>query len=944
MPKKNRSLMLVIALILCLWLTPALGATVTQEDVEVVLTTDKTSYQQGENISVSVSVTNMSGLPLTDVSIEHKNPVGYVFSKDSEPSKQFDILAPKESLTLKALNIPYQVPMTGDDSRIGVWVSLFIIAGLGLVFLAVRVKRARRLMALLLCLTSLGAYAASGTIALAENQVHYTDWPEKFSPRMRMARSAEPAEAENRTITIHVKEQVTVSGQSLEVMATVMFTLPSLSDNLLDDIIDRGDIETLLSMGLISVLYDDQGNLITIDGPFTKRVVKTSADAADVLNSASSLFGEGFFVDQADVSMQELPDEQYGDEIFYNYIPTKYGLPVLGSQVILNTNGNGNVMGLYSTYNSRVDTLDVYPSIDDEAAIQAAKAAFLKNPEIVALIEQAIAQNTGIDSNEAGNIVLNQLDVESKLVIYAADDALPVATVYAVRFLSKQGFSSATQEDTAAINIPIIDMTFYVYANGENAGTVHSTVDDVLSWFTNGNITAVDALGKSRNIYVSYYDGSHKFVDYTRKITTYRTKFAKIPIYRKPILPGDIAVYNLLDGRLSTYVSAHANMAFVYDYYLKKLGRLSFDGKGAAVKVSTEYIGQGLSWEYYNAFWSPAYKQFAFGNRGNYAAALDVCAHEFTHAVINYVVSGSLTYSGQSGALNESYADILGSIVEGKSGDGRWLLSEDADKTIRDMSDPTDYGQPDHFKNYEHSKGVHSNSGIPNHAAYEMMTDSRTRDITRDTWAKLFYRSLYRLTSDAQFLNARGALVSEARRMRFTDQQMKAIGDAFDHVGIKEPASIRIVLTWGASPADLDAHLVGPAVTGSGNRFHVYYGQKSYGTDGSYADYSDYSYVDLDYDDTTSYGPEVITIRNLTPGTYYYYVHDYSNRATSGSTALAKSQARVQAYLGSSSQPFAMVSVSPSSTGTFWNVFKLELGKKTVMTPIGTYGDSTAYQ
>ena len=71
--------------------------------------------------------------------------------------------------------------------------------------------------------------------------------------------------------------------------------------------------------------------------------------------------------------------------------------------------------------------------------------------------------------------------------------------------------------------------------------------------------------------------------------------------------------------------------------------------------------------------------KFFFGRRTNeeYSAALDVVGHEFTHAVINYVVgpngiNDTLTYNGETGALNESYADIIGSIIEGKQDDNFW--------------------------------------------------------------------------------------------------------------------------------------------------------------------------------------------------------------------------------------------------------------------------------
>ena len=114
-------------------------------------------------------------------------------------------------------------------------------------------------------------------------------------------------------------------------------------------------------------------------------------------------------------------------------------------------------------------------------------------------------------------------------------------------------------------------------------------------------------------------------------------------------------------------------------------------------------------------------------------------------------------------------------------------------------------------------------------------------------------------------------------------------------------SDLRIVLTWGASPSDLDSHLTGPT-TGS-SRFHVYYASKT--TTG----------VTLDVDDTTSYGPETITITQFLPGVYRYSVHDYSNRASSSSSTMSnQSNAQVKVFQGSSL--IATFNMPTGQTGT----------------------------
>jgi hypothetical protein len=112
---------------------------------------------------------------------------------------------------------------------------------------------------------------------------------------------------------------------------------------------------------------------------------------------------------------------------------------------------------------------------------------------------------------------------------------------------------------------------------------------------------------------------------------------------------------------------------------------------------------------------------------------------------------------------------------------------------------------------------------------------------------------------------------------------------------------MRIVLNWGATPADLDSHVVYP-----GN--HVYF-EKQQGTD-----------ANLDVDDTTSYGPETITIERKHDGERYIYaVHNYTDREDTQSTSLSRSNAKVFVYVG---QTLIRTYYVPANRkGNLWQVF-----------------------
>jgi hypothetical protein len=128
----------------------------------------------------------------------------------------------------------------------------------------------------------------------------------------------------------------------------------------------------------------------------------------------------------------------------------------------------------------------------------------------------------------------------------------------------------------------------------------------------------------------------------------------------------------------------------------------------------------------------------------------------------------------------------------------------------------------------------------------------------------------------------------------------------------------RIVLNWGRSPADLDAHLTGPKGNNGSDRFHVYYDNRSYYNPNGF--FNRVLRAHLDRDDTNGYGPETVTITNQFQGVYRYSVHDYTNRNSNNSNALANSAATVTVFKGN--HQIASFSV-PSQKGTLWTVFEI---------------------
>lgn len=121
--------------------------------------------------------------------------------------------------------------------------------------------------------------------------------------------------------------------------------------------------------------------------------------------------------------------------------------------------------------------------------------------------------------------------------------------------------------------------------------------------------------------------------------------------------------------------------------------------------------------------------------------------------------------------------------------------------------------------------------------------------------------------------------------------------------------SMRFVLTWGAAPSDLDLYLIG--TSSSGVPVQVFFGDKV-ALDGS-----GNKIADLDVDDTTSYGPETITLNDI-GGSYDVVVDDYTDSGTIG-----VSGATLKVYIGS--DLVSVIEINPA-VEDLWNVCNISNG------------------
>jgi thermolysin len=270
-------------------------------------------------------------------------------------------------------------------------------------------------------------------------------------------------------------------------------------------------------------------------------------------------------------------------------------------------------------------------------------------------------------------------------------------------------------------------------------------------------------------------------------------------------------------------VDAHYGAAITYDYYKNVHGRSGIDGNSGPGSVTsadgtTSLVSSRVhySTNYNNAYWNGTAMTYGDGDGTQFTplVTLDICGHEMTHGVTER--TANLTYSGESGALNESMSDVFGAMVELRARGGTitadtWKIGEQAytpstaGDALRYMDNPhaksgggyTADDDPDHYaERYTGTSdngGVHINSGIGNKAFY-MVAAGGTHHrsgvtvtaIGTSASEKIWYRALtVYMTSSTNFSGARTATLNAATDLYgLTSTQYNTIATAWCAVGV----------------------------------------------------------------------------------------------------------------------------------------------------------------
>ncbi|MFJ4627072.1 M4 family metallopeptidase [Streptomyces sp. NPDC088847] len=264
--------------------------------------------------------------------------------------------------------------------------------------------------------------------------------------------------------------------------------------------------------------------------------------------------------------------------------------------------------------------------------------------------------------------------------------------------------------------------------------------------------------------------------------------------------------------RSTAAVDAQYGTDETWDYYKNVHGRngIAGDGKGSYNRV---HYGNS----YNNAFWDDSCFCMTYGDGDGTQlgplVALDVAGHEMSHGVTSK--TAALTYSGESGGLNEATSDIMGTLVEwyanSSSDPGDYLIGEKIVRSgfgkaaLRFMDQPSkDGNSADCWSSSVGNLDVHYSSGVANHFAYLLAEGSGAKTVNgvsynsptcnsssvsgigRDKLGAIWYRALtVYMTSSTNYAGARTATLNAAKDLYGVgSSEYAAVGAAWSAVNV----------------------------------------------------------------------------------------------------------------------------------------------------------------
>ncbi|MBR0366844.1 MAG: M4 family metallopeptidase, partial [Clostridia bacterium] len=487
------------------------------------------------------------------------------------------------------------------------------------------------------------------------------------------------------------------------------------------DLSDPLTLEDLEALG--ATAYTRDGRVTFVDGACTDAPVKSTADAARVVDAMVALTG-------GDARTRFEPWRDFSDPVgnrYYVFQQMHAGTTVSGGAVKVVTDAEGSMLGLVASVENDLPDVAAAEGITAEAA------------EALALQKLAEEYPDGAELVE-GQTRKVVLPVKLEIDPDDEDDKGEVRFVWAV-YTTNPGSAVDKGSDLPYLAHYVTMDGTYLYSlpavyPGDEASTAGYNAAYVFEF-----MEPVDYTGT-----VKLSDGTEKEISVTLMRDT-RTGMVYLGNLERRIVVADCYEFLYNKGRVvleasrdntgwdDTCLMSLYNYCRAWDYY-DAIGWRGGDGLGTPILILKDYCDR-----HHNPIDNAAYaghymgwQLFLSSDANDLAQCLDVLGHEFTHCVTGSVMTYN-AYMNDYGAINEAMSDIQGNICEmlyGDTADTTWELGEHSRTPVRNMSTPHTYHQPEFAWDLYYAPnvkvptdlndrgGVHTNSSLLNHLAWRL--------------------------------------------------------------------------------------------------------------------------------------------------------------------------------------------------------------------------------
>lgn len=518
--------------------------------------------------------------------------------------------------------------------------------------------------------------------------------------------------------------------------------------------------------GQALIVYGNEGFVTTLVGKYCNDVIKDYEDAVASLYGVARLIGlsagsEFFCV------YGETDNDGY---TYYTFQQRYGGLTLQYATLRVIVDPSGYTAGLSSSFTPNAGIAE------DESSITAAQAESAVRSKYSGTDFSVYTDYTQKIALTIENVIVNCYAVYTSNPDVSAEFDM----MYIEHFVAYSG--------EYLMSIPTASLD----TSTENAYKADQYFDDLTAMSYTGKVTLYDGTEKDITVPVLYDSeaGRYYLGDAKRKI-----------------MVADYYDFNYNNSKLSfisditnenwknEYLIAYYNYIKSYDFYADN-GIQSVDGFGTPILITVDWCDENRKPVNNACYYGirSGWACFGVSSANNYSESLDVTSHEFTHGVTRSSMGGSV-YANETGAINESFSDIMGNLIEMQSGatsDGTWKMGETSGNCVRSMSSPGSFGQPEFVGdigyipcvavpdyNVNDCGGVHSNNSLASMVAYRLYADGMSLSQESSLWIT----SMELMTPYADYDDLYACLVFSAR-INGLESYTDTLTSAFKDIGL----------------------------------------------------------------------------------------------------------------------------------------------------------------